>query len=135
VVRKSIALALILACAPVLGCARPEQYYHEPAPRITPAIINAIIAVESGGNPYAVGRNGTIGLCQIKPSTGRMLGYSEADLFDPVKNVEAAEKYLTMMLDQFGGNLTLALQAYNCGPSGYNQPHCRDYAQRVLGRL
>jgi len=127
------ALTLLLACAVAMGCAKPARY--EPARRTTPAIIEAIIAQESGGNPRAVGRNGTIGLCQIHPNTGRMLGYSEADLFDPEKNKEAAEKYLTMMLDKFGGNLTLALQAYNCGPSGYNQPHCRDYARRVLGRL
>jgi soluble lytic murein transglycosylase-like protein len=122
------ALALTLA----LACAKPV--HHEPARRIDPAIIEAIVVVESGGNPRAIGQGGTIGLCQILPATGHSLGYTREELFDPVKNREAAEKYLTLLLDRFG-DLTLALQAYNCGTVKYMEPKCRAYAQRVLRRL
>ena len=127
------ALALSLA----LACAKPAPQEHEP-PRINPAIIEAIIGVESGGDHRAIGSGppgaAPVGLCQIMPSTGRSLGYTREELLDPVKNREAAEKYLVMLLDQFG-DLTLALQAYNCGTAKYMEPKCRAYARRILGRL
>jgi len=43
---------------------------------LAPAIAEAVMAVESGFNPDAVGGAGEIGLMQIMPSTARMLGFS-----------------------------------------------------------
>ena len=54
------------------GCAKPPP---PPEPLIDPRIIAAVIQVESAGNPRAIGRKKEIGLMQILPSTGRMLGY------------------------------------------------------------
>jgi len=112
-----------------LACAKPAP--EADIPRIEPALIKAVIEVESRGNPKAVSRAGCIGLMQIKPSTGRMLGYSRAELFDPEKNVAAGTRYLEMLIDQTG-HIEDALAAYNCGPGRRNGAVCRAYAKRVL---
>jgi len=119
---------LLLAMACAKPAPRPEPLL------ITPALIAAMIQVESSGNPRAIGRRGEIGLMQILPATGRMLGYSRQELFDPQKNVEAGTLYLGAMLDQFG-NIETALAAYNCGPAKHQRPKCRAYGRRVLRQM
>ena len=109
------------------GCAKPPP---PPEPLIDPRIIAAVIQVESAGNPRAIGRKKEIGLMQILPSTGRMLGYSRADLFCPQKNVAAGTEYLEMLLTQFDGDTRRALAGYNCGPAKARR--CLGYADRVL---
>ena len=112
-----------------LACAKPAP--EADMPRINTALVKAVIKLESRGNPKAVSRAGCIGLMQVKPSTGRMLGYSRAELFDPEKNVEAGTRYLEMLVDKTG-HIEDALAAYNCGPSRRNNAMCRAYAKRVL---
>jgi soluble lytic murein transglycosylase-like protein len=51
---------------------------------------------------------------QLMPSTARDMGC--ADPFDPVQNIMAGSRYLRLMLNTFGGDLTLAIASYNCGP-------------------
>jgi soluble lytic murein transglycosylase-like protein len=51
---------------------------------------------------------------QLMPETARALGV--ADPFDVRENVEAGSRYLRDLLSQFGGDLSLALAAYNAGP-------------------
>jgi soluble lytic murein transglycosylase-like protein len=120
-------LAIIIAALALTACAKPVPLAP---PRIPPQIMESLIAVESGGSPNAIGRRGEIGLCQILPSTGRFLGYSRKELFDPVKNREAGEKYLLMMLDHCRGDMTCALAAYNRGPGHWRRG--LNYARRVL---
>ena len=52
---------------------------------VPPALIGAIVYVESGGNPHAVGRSGTIGLMQLKPATAAR--YGVGDLENPTANI------------------------------------------------
>ena len=118
-----LALALILA-----GCAKPAPVVEQ---RIDPKIIEAVIYFESRGNPGAISRTHDYGIMQVNVMTGRGMGYSKADLLDPVKGREAGERYLTMMLDQFG-NIETALAAYHCGPGNYRAARCKAYARRVL---
>jgi len=81
--------------------------------RVEPAIIKAIIMAESGFNPKAVSRVGARGLMQLMPRTARSLGVE--DSFKPAHNIDAGVRYFKYLLDQFDGEIKLALAAYNAG--------------------
>jgi hypothetical protein len=68
---------------------------------IPPELAVGIAFRESGLNP-GVGRgsSGEYGIMQVMPKTGETLGFSEKDLQDPSKNIEAGLKYLKMSLDR-----------------------------------
>jgi len=51
---------------------------------------------------------------QLMPATAAGLGVTNS--FDPEQNIEGGVKYLKGLMDRFGGNVKLALAAYNCGP-------------------
>ena len=88
---------------------------------LDPDIIKAIIEVESGGDPEAVGDDGeAIGLMQIHPAwhSDRMKRLNVVDLTHPVQNVLIGCDILSELLNQYG-NYDEALQAYNSGhPDG-----------------
>ena len=81
--------------------------------KIDPDLVKAIIMVESGYDPMAISKKGAVGLMQIMPATADALGVE--DLFDPAHNVNAGVSYFKKLLNQFGGDLKLALAAYNAG--------------------
>ena len=80
---------------------------------VDPALVKAIIMAESGYNPAAISKKGAIGLMQLMPATAGDLGVE--DLFDPERNVNAGVRYLKRLLNQFEGDISLALAAYNAG--------------------
>lgn len=80
---------------------------------VQPELVRAVIAVESAFNPKAVSKRGAQGLMQLKPSTARHYGVSNA--FDPEQNVMAGARYLRDLLQRYGNNLELTLAAYNAG--------------------
>ena len=122
-------LLAVMSLVILASCAKPAAPSES---KIAPAVIKAVIEVESRGNPRAIGKRGEVGLMQVHPATGRALGYSRAELFDPEKNVEAGEKYLAMLLEQFG-DIETALAAYNAGPGRWRKG--RAYARKVLDRI
>lgn len=75
----------------------------------------ALVYRESKFDPNAVGGVGEIGLGQIKPSTGKLMGYSEKDLRNPSKNIDATLQYLNQNLIKFNDPV-LAVAGYNAGP-------------------
>lgn len=79
-----------------------------------PWLLVAVVRAESNFDPIAVSRAGAAGLTQLMPATASDLGVT--DVFDPAQNLEAGAVYLRAMIDRFE-SLTLALAAYNAGPT------------------
>lgn len=101
------------------------------------ALIQAVVKAESGYQVRALSPAGAQGLMQLMPATARELGVT--DPFDIDQNIRGGAQYLRNMLDQFDGDLHLALSAYNAGPGTVakyagNVPYAetRAYVQRVL---
>ena len=80
---------------------------------LEPALLHAVISVESGYNPAAVSKRGATGLMQIMPETAKRYGVS--NLLDPAQNIEAGARYLTDLMRLFNNDMDLALAAYNAG--------------------
>lgn len=79
-----------------------------------PALVRAVILAESGFDPMAVSVKGARGLMQLMPQTAARYGLR--DVHDPGSNLEAGLTYLREMLSRHGGDMKLALAAYNAGP-------------------
>lgn len=77
------------------------------------AVMKAIMHAESLFDPDALSTAGARGLMQLMPATARELGVR--DVGDPQENIEAGARYLRILLDLYGGNMELALAAYNAG--------------------
>lgn len=106
---------------------------------IDPELVRTMIEVESAWNPRARSRQGALGLMQLLPETGTRFGVR--NIFDPMENVLGGIRYLRFLLDLFGGDLQLALAAYNAGEnavtaSGGIPPYVetQDYLARVKAR-
>jgi soluble lytic murein transglycosylase-like protein len=91
---------------------------------LDPALVAAVIHVESRFDPFAVSPVGACGLMQLMPPTARWLlekasspaKIRPAHLFNPVLNIELGTSYLAQLMSRFDGDLTRALIAYNAGP-------------------
>ncbi len=80
---------------------------------VDPALLQAVAWTESAFQPDVVSHAGAIGLMQIMPGTAEGLG---VDPRDPVQAIDGGARYLRDALNQFGGDVRLALAAYNAGP-------------------
>ena len=73
---------------------------------VSPRLITAIIAIESGGNPTVVSKSGAVGLMQLKASTSgrdvyRHMGWSgepsTSELKNPERNISMGTAYLSIL--------------------------------------
>ncbi len=106
---------------------------------LSPALIEAVAWRESRFRHDAVSRTGATGVMQLMPGTARDLG---VDRFDLRQNIHGGAAYLSRMVNQFGGDLTLGLAAYNAGPGAVRRwggvpPYAetRNYVAAILDRL
>lgn len=134
--RKSVKMAAMIAALLLAGCASEPQrkIVRQPDTPLTQAppsqvasawsmmteqaaqrngvdqkLVEAIITVESGGNPTVVSKSNAVGLMQIKASTagrevyrsqGRRGQQTKSELRDPVKNIDIGTAYLRILQEQ-----------------------------------
>jgi soluble lytic murein transglycosylase len=133
----SVAIAEQLVAPALYGPARVDREVWELAyPRVfwpqvvemshrsgvDPHLSLAIMREESRFDPRAVSFANAVGLMQLLPSTARgVLGardLTESGLLDPALNIRSGTAYLGSLLRSYGGNVPLAVAAYNAGPGG-----------------
>ncbi len=106
-------------------------------------LIRGVIWVESRFQVRAKSPAGARGLMQLMPQTAsglaQQLHVARPNPYDPEFNVTAGTHYLSGMLARYGGDVTLALAAYNAGPGNVDKwgkhglpPHSREYVRLVL---
>lgn len=88
---------------------------------LDPALVAAVVEVESGFDASAVSPVGAMGLMQIMPATAAEWGLMEP--FDAAANVDTGAAYLAWLLDRYG-SVELALAAYNAGPGRVDACQC-----------
>lgn len=94
---------------------------------LAPALLLAIIAVESGFDRHATSVAGARGLMQVLPAAHRDLVAHVTDLSDPATNVRIGAAIFRGYLDDADGDVESALVRYNGGT--------KRYAQRVALRV
>jgi hypothetical protein len=124
----------------LLGIARlhrAELLLNTVGTRVSPALVLAVIAVESSGRPDAVSSAGAVGLMQLIPATADRFGV--ADSLNAGQNIKGGVAYLDWLLKEFGGDPILALAGYNAGENAVKRhggvpPYAetRDYVPKVL---
>jgi soluble lytic murein transglycosylase-like protein len=105
---------------------------------IDPALLSGLIKAESNFDPTVGSGAGAQGLTELMPETARSVGVTNPH--DPTESIEGGARVLREMLDKFGGNVELALAAYNAGPGAVEQyngippySETQAYVPRVLG--
>lgn len=95
---------------------------------LEPNLVAAVIYAESRFLAGQESRAGALGLMQLLPTTAesiaRSLGdneYTSENLLEPKRNIRYGTYYLKYLLDKYGGDLDLALAAYNAGETNVDR--------------
>ncbi|HET8922946.1 MAG TPA: lytic transglycosylase domain-containing protein [Candidatus Acidoferrum sp.] len=113
---------LIWFSAPAVWAAEPTSVhefsercaaFYASAFEVPLELVEAVIQVESGWNPYAVSRKGAAGLMQLMPATASRFGVP--DRFNIEENIRGGVAYLAWLIRLFNGDLRLAVAAYQVG--------------------
>jgi soluble lytic murein transglycosylase len=146
-------------------CAFPSPYagvVHEAelSEKLPPGLLWAVMRQESGFDPDAVSPARAVGLMQLLPETARpiaaelALAHDDARLTSPPYAIRVAARLLHKLIDQFHGDIPLAIAAYNGGAESVERwasrapgmqldsfveripfKETRDYVVRVMGNL
>ena len=106
--------------------------------QVSPALLRAVVAVESAFDPQALSPKGAQGLMQLRPETARRYGVRKP--FDPRDNLRGGASYIRDLLKRYGNDLELTLAAYNAGEDAVDRhgrtvppfPETRAYVPAVL---
>ena len=106
--------------------------------QVDPALLHAVVTVESAYNPHARSPKGATGLMQLMPDTAKRYGVT--DLVNPTENLRAGAMYLRDLAAKFDNNLRLLLAANHAGVGAVARsgnrippyPETRAYVPRVL---
>lgn len=105
--------------------------------RVSPALVLAVIAIESAGRTDAVSSAGAQGLMQLMPATADRFGVTDSN--DPAQNIKGGVAYLAWLLDHFENDAVLALAGYNAGEGNVSKyrgvppfSETRAYVPKVL---
>lgn len=119
---------------------------------VSARLVASVIQAESSFRPRAVSSTGAMGLMQIMPATWREVNAelrlcagrhdgecSAACYFDPELNIRVGTAYLGRLAKRFGGDVTLAVAAYNAGPGAVQRyggippiGETEDYVEQVM---
>lgn len=104
---------------------------------VSPALVIALIAVESSGSATAESHAGAQGLMQLIPDTAARFGVDDAT--DPAQNIKGGVAYLAWLLQHFDRDPILALAGYNAGENAVTKhggvppfAETRAYVPKVL---
>ncbi|EEX08168.1 transglycosylase, Slt family [Ruegeria lacuscaerulensis ITI-1157] len=105
--------------------------------KVSPALVLAVMSIESGGRTTAVSSAGAQGLMQLMPATAKRFGVTDSML--PEQNIAGGVKYLDWLMEEFGSDPILVLAGYNAGEGAVRKhngvpPYAetRDYVPKVL---
>ena len=105
--------------------------------KVSPALVLALISVESAGNPQAVSRSGAQGLMQLMPDTAAR--FNVANSLAPDQNIKGGVAYLDWLMNKFDNDPILVLAGYNAGEGSVRDnkgvppfPETRGYVPKVL---
>ena len=105
--------------------------------RVSPALVLAVITVESNGRADALSRAGAEGLMQLMPDTASRFGVTDSML--PRQNIAGGVKYLDWLMGEFDLDPILVLAGYNAGEGSVRKhggvppfAETRDYVPKVL---
>ena len=105
--------------------------------QVSPALVLAVITVESAGRADAVSGAGARGLMQLMPDTAARFGV--ADSFAAAENITGGVKYLDWLMKEFDRDPILVLAGYNAGEGSVRKhagvppfAETRDYVPKVL---
>ena len=124
--------------------ARGAQYQylinrHAGTYGVDPALVKAMMRVESCFDRNAVSRVGAQGLMQLMPYTAQKLGVSNS--FDPDQNIRGGVEYISKLMRRFNNNLEFTIAGYNAGPLNVEKyrgvppfAETRSYLKRVMSQ-
>ncbi|MEM0948635.1 MAG: lytic transglycosylase domain-containing protein [Pseudomonadota bacterium] len=86
---------------------------HTVGTRVSPALVAAIISVESSGRSNAVSPAGAQGVMQLMPATAERFGVT--DWREVSENIRGGVAYLDWLAGEFGLDPLMVLAGYNAG--------------------
>lgn len=105
--------------------------------QVSPALVLALISVESGGRPEVVSHAGAQGLMQLMPATAAR--FSVSNSLDPMQNIRGGVAYLDWLMGTFDNDPILVLAGYNAGEGSVREhggvppfSETRAYVPKVL---
>ncbi|MDG1472755.1 MAG: lytic transglycosylase domain-containing protein [Ascidiaceihabitans sp.] len=104
---------------------------------VSPALVLAVMTIESAGKADAVSRAGAQGLMQLMPATAARFGVK--DSLVPAQNIAGGVKYLNWLMSEFDNDPIMVLAGYNAGEGSVRKyagvppfAETRDYVPKVL---